>query len=95
MSTSKKTSYTSEFKSRVALEAIRSDKTVNDLAQEFNVASSLVSKWKKLLLANASSAFEIANKTVSDESKDKQLYEQIGKLSMEVDYLKKFANRCH
>jgi transposase-like protein len=43
----KKTSYSNEFKFKVALETIRSQKIIAELVQEFNVASSLISKWKK------------------------------------------------
>ena len=94
MSLSKKSSYSNEFKSKVALEAIKSDKTIADLVMEYNVASSLISKWKKQLLDNASTAFALNNKPQTFDNKEKQLYEQIGKLSMEVSYLKKFVNGC-
>ena len=94
MSLSKKTSYSNEFKSKVALEAIKSDKTIAEVVMEYNVASSLISKWKKQLLDNASTAFALNNKSQTVDNKEKQLYEQIGKLSMEVSYLKKFVNGC-
>ena len=94
MSLSKKSSYSNEFKSKVALEAIKSDKTIADLVMEYNVASSLISKWKKQLLDNSSTAFALNNKPQPVDNKEKQLYEQIGKLSMEVSYLKKFVNGC-
>lgn len=94
MALSKKTSYSNEFKSKVALEAIKSDKTVADLVMEYNVASSLISKWKKQLLNNVATAFSINTKPQPIDNKEKQLYEQIGKLSMEVNYLKKFVNGC-
>jgi transposase len=94
MPLSKKTSYSNEFKSKVALEAIKNDKTVADLVVEYNVASSLISKWKKQLLDNVATAFSVNTKPQSIDNKEKQLYEQIGKLSMEVNYLKKFVNGC-
>ena len=94
MSLSKKTSYSNEFKSKVALEAIKSDKTIADIVMEYNVASSLIGKWKKQLLDIASTAFVLNNKPQMVDNKEKQLYEQIGELSMEVSYLKKFVNGC-
>ena len=92
MSSTKKTSYSNEFKCKVALAAIKNEKTLSDLTMEYNVASSLISKWKKQLIENAVTAFVTNNKPQTMDNKEKQLYEQIGKLSMEVSYLKKFAN---
>ena len=87
----KKVSYDNAFKARVALAAIRGDKTVAQIVTEYNVASSLVSKWKSELLANASSAFGQKKHNKSPEETEHKLYQQIGKLTMEVDYLKKFV----
>ena len=49
MSSTKKSNYTKEFKIKVALSALRNDKTIPQLVEEFSVASSLISKWKKQL----------------------------------------------
>ncbi|MBP7847518.1 MAG: transposase [Burkholderiales bacterium] len=87
-----KTTYENGFKAKVALEAVRGDKTIGEIATEYNVASSLVSKWKSELLANASAAFG-APKQKSPEESEHKLYQQIGKLTMEVDYLKKFVSK--
>lgn len=86
----RKTTYENGFKAKVALDAIRGDKTIAEIATEYNVASSLVSKWKSELLANASTAFGVQKQKSPEESEHK-LYQQIGKLTMEVDYLKKFV----
>ena len=88
----KRTSYDSSFKAKVALEAIRGNRTVAEIAAEYNVASSLVSKWKSELEGNATNAFGAKVPKTTDESEQK-LYSQIGKLTMEVDYLKKFVNK--
>jgi len=88
----KKTSYDNSFKAKVALEALRGDKTVAEIANEYSVASSLVSKWKTELVNNAGQAFGVkSNKT--PEEKEQKLYSQIGKLTMEVDFLKKFVSK--
>jgi transposase-like protein len=55
----KKTNYDNAFKAKVSLEAIRGNRTVTEIATEYNVASSLVSKWKSELSANASNAFGV------------------------------------
>ena len=89
---SKKTSYENSFKAKVALEALRATKTVAEISALYNIASCLVSRWKQELEANASNAFGI--KVVkSPEEQELKLYQQIGKLSMEVDYLKKLCNK--
>jgi transposase-like protein len=89
----KKTSYSNEFKFKVALEAIRSQKTIAELVQEFNVASSLISKWKKQVLDSGSNIFNSATKPTSTDNQEKKLYEQLGRQAMEIDYLKQFAGR--
>lgn len=88
----KRTSYDSGFKAKVALEAIRGNLTVAEIAAHYNVSSSLVSKWKSELEGNASNAFGVKGAKPTEESEQK-LYSQIGKLTMEVDYLKKFVNK--
>jgi transposase-like protein len=88
----RKTNYDNGFKAKVALEAIRGDKTATEIATEYNVASSLVSKWKSELAANAANAFGIKQQKAPEEAEQK-LYSQIGKLTMEVDYLKKFVSK--
>ena len=89
----KKTSYSNEFKFKVALEALRSQKTIAELVQEFNVASSLISKWKKQVLDSGSNIFNSATKPTSTDNQEKKLYEQLGRQAMEIDYLKQFAGR--
>ncbi len=93
MSSAKKTSYTNEFKFKIALEAVKEKKTLSDIATEYNVASSLVSKWKKQLLEGSSAAFAAESKPPSIDAKEKQLYEQLGRQAMEINYLKKFVGR--
>ena len=88
----KKTNYDNTFKAKVALEAIRGNRTVTEIATEYNVASSLVSKWKSELAANASNAFGVKSQKSPDEVEQK-LHSQIGKLTMEVDFLKKFVSK--
>jgi transposase len=88
----KKTNYENGFKAQVALEAIRGNRTVGEIASEYKIASCLVSKWKNELETNAGNAFG-AKKVKSSEEQEQKLYGQIGKLTMEVDYLKKLYNK--
>jgi transposase len=92
MSSGKKTSYSNEFKFKVAVDAIRGHKTIAELVIEHNVASSLISKWKKQLLDCGAKTFATGY-TPQPESKDKSLYEQLGRQAMEIDYLKKCVGR--
>lgn len=94
---SKKTSYDNAFKGKVALEAIKGEKTLNEIAVEYSVSMSLVSKWKRELLSNVGNAFGggNANKVNNNggSANEEKLYKQIGKLTMEVDFLKKFVDK--
>ncbi len=87
----KRKSFTSKFKAKVAIEALKGHQTVNQLAAEFDVHPSQVNAWKKLLLESSSDVFGNGRKKQAEsheEEKDK-LYNQIGRLKVEVDWLKK------
>jgi transposase len=79
------------FKAKVALAATRGDKTTAQLAAEFSVHTSQVTAWKKQLLEQAAELFEDGRRKQRDESAadEQELYEQIGRLKMEVEWLKK------
>ncbi len=80
------------FKAKVALEAIKGMKTLSQIAREYSIHPLQVSKWKKKLLDNAKDLFEdgrIAKTQPESEQLIKELYEQIGMLKVENDFLKK------
>ncbi len=81
----------SSFKAKVALAACRGDKTTAQLASEYEVHAGQVTAWKKQLLAGAAGLFEDGRGRKPDESSadEEQLFEQIGRLKMEVEWLKK------
>nr|WP_309400956.1 transposase [Cerasicoccus maritimus] len=84
--------FTSEFKSKVALEALREQEPLHDIAKRYQIHPTQVTEWKKALLSNASSVFE-HSKDKQEESfkqklKEDRLYKQIGQLQVEVDFLK-------
>ena len=91
MSEKKRKIFTGTQKAKVALEAVKGTKTVNDIAQEFGVHPTQVNQWKKELLANAGSLFEGKRgpKPVDAQSDPDRLYAKIGQLNMELDWLKK------
>jgi transposase-like protein len=90
----RKTDYDNGFKFKVALAALKGDRTYEEIATEFNVSKSLVSKWSIELKKNGAAVYSKENKSNAQEAKEQKLYQQIGQLSMEVDFLKKFQSRC-
>jgi putative transposase len=87
----KRKQHTAAFKAQVALAALKADKTVNELAGQFGVHPTLIHGWKKQLLAGADQVFSNgARLTVGDTEAEKaELFEQIGRLKMELEWLKK------
>lgn len=83
--------HTAEFKARVGLEAVRGVKTASEIAQDFGVHPVLVGQWKKEILDNAEALFEAKRgpKPVEEFSEEDKLYGEIGRLKMQVDWLKK------
>ncbi len=79
------------FKAKVALEAIRGLNTVSELAALYKVHPTQITLWKKQLLEGAAAVFETgaAKKVVTDEPSAAELYEQIGRLKIELDWVKK------
>jgi len=79
------------LKAKVALAAVRGDKTTAQLASHFGVHTSQVTAWKKRLQEGVSELFADGRKSRKDEQSvdEQELYEQIGRLKMEVEWLKK------
>lgn len=92
----KRTTHPATFKAKVALAAIKGDKTVNELASQFGIHANLIYGWKKQLLDNASGLFDgpAARKDAQEgQPETAELFEQIGRLKMELEWLKKKAER--
>ena len=84
--------YDKEFKAKVAIEALRGEKTIQEIAIVFGVHPNLVTNWKKQLLDRADELFEKAGKDKDAEAAERKqdvLYKQIGLLQVENEFLKK------
>src|SRR3954463_6248656 len=87
--------HTAQFKAQVALAALKGDKTVNELAAQYGVHPTLIHGWKKQLLTQAESLFANGSKaaTTDAEAEKTELFEHIGRLKMELEWLKKKSDR--
>lgn len=83
----KRNKFKPDFKAKVALEALKGDKSTAELAQIFGVHPAQISAWKKQLLGSASSVFEGKRPAKADSVDIDELYKKIGKLEMERDFL--------
>jgi len=78
-----------EFKATVALEAIKERRTVNELAGEMSIHPVQVSQWKKIATDGLHGLFARPKKTDAGEALVARLYQEIGQLKVELDWLKK------
>ena len=87
--------YSAEFKAKLALEVIKGNRTLNEIASEAQVHPNLLMQWKRQLLESLPTVF--ADKRVKDNKEQEaltdQLYQQIGQLKVELDFLKKKSGR--
>src|SRR5262249_350733 len=91
----KRKQHSAAFKAQLALAAVRGDKTVNELASQYGVHPTLIHAWKKQLLAGADQVFSNGGRaaTADAEAEKAELFEQIGRLKMELEWLKKKSAR--
>jgi transposase-like protein len=88
-----KRQFTKEFKSKVALEAIKEERTISEIASKFEIHPNLISNWKRQVLNSLPDIFERPNKKSDQEKKQEKekdlLFKNIGELKVENDFLKK------
>jgi putative transposase len=85
--------YSGQFKFQVALEAVKGVKTINQMAGEYSLHPNLISQWKRQLLEEGSTIFDHTTTRQQQQLKENEaeLFEQIGRLKMELEWLKKKA----
>jgi putative transposase len=90
-------SYNANFKAKVALELLKGQRTVNEVATAYGVHPNMITKWKKQLLENLPEIFLNGNqrKEKDTEKLIASLYQKIGQLEVETDWLKKKSGILH
>lgn len=88
MGTSKR-KFSSDFKAKVVLEALRERETIEVLAKRYELHPNQISAWKKEATANLKHVFERGSRSEPSEDQSEKLYAQIGQLKVENDWLKK------
>ena len=94
---SKRKQHKQDFKARVALEALKGEQTVTELACRFGVHPTMIHQWKRALLDGASDIFERGGRTKTPEVSEetvKELHAKIGELAVANDFLSRKLNPC-
>jgi transposase len=89
--------YTSDFKAKVALEAVRGDHSLSELSSRYEVHQTMIGTWRKALLAGLPEIFSDKRRQKDEDSEEEKtrLYEEIGRLKVELDWLKKKSERIN
>ncbi len=88
----KRRNFSPSFKAKVALESVQGLRTISELAQKHKLHATQINLWKKQLLEGAETVFENGKSVAqspSDEPQSAELYEQIGRLNVQLEWLKK------
>lgn len=87
----KRRKHSDEFKAKVALEAVKEVRTLSELSSIFGIHPTVIAHWKRMLVEGAPGVFTLGGggSAKSEEEITGPLYEQIGRLQVEVDWLKK------
>lgn len=92
----KRRNHSSAFKAKVALAALKNDRTLAELAEQFDVHPNQIQDWRKRLLDNAGTIFgQGQRQREQSDDKVKGLHEKIGQLTMERDFLEQGLERIH
>ena len=81
--------YSADLKAKVALEAIKGQRTIQEIGSHYGIHPNMVTNWKKQLLDGAAEIFSTGRANAGEADEKAELYQQIGKLQVDVDWLKK------
>jgi transposase-like protein len=85
--------FSAEMKASAALAAIKGQQTINEIAADYGVHPNQVAQWKKQMLAQAATLFAYPTASTDDAALKDRLYQEIGQLKVELDWLKKKCGR--
>ncbi len=85
----KRRNHSAQFKVKVALAAAKGQKTIAELSQEYKVHPTQIVQWKKQFMDSLPEIFSVRRKKEQQELLTNELYQQIGQLKVEIDWLKK------
>jgi len=92
----KRRNHTAAFKAKVAVAAVRGDKTLSELAEQFDVHPNQIQDWRRRLLDRAGEVFERGGPQAKQTEQElKELHAKIGELTMERDFLESGLERIH
>jgi len=92
----KRRNHSSAFKAKVALAAIKGDRTMAELSEQFDVHANQIQDWRRRLVQEADAVFGRAQRQREyNDEKVKELHEKIGQLTMERDFLERGLERIH
>ena len=96
MSTTRRRRFSAEFKAKVALEAIRGEQTIHDLASRYELHPNMITTWKRQAIDNMATVFAgtAERSSKADDDQINNLHAKIGQLTVERDFLAKAFGRC-
>jgi len=80
--------FSSKFKTKVVLEALKEQSTMQELASKYELQPTQIGKWKKEFIGNASASFDSKQKKDTESIEKDKLFSKIGQLQVEIDFLK-------
>jgi transposase-like protein len=81
--------FSSAFKAKVAIEAIREQSSLSELSEKYQLEGSQISKWKREFIEKSAMVFDLELPQKTSEKETQKLYEKIGRLEVQIDFLKK------
>lgn len=95
MPNSKRKRYSAEFKAKVALEAIKGEQAIAELASRYGLHPNMITNWKRQAIDNMAEAFsgKAERARTNDDARIKELHAKIGQLTVERDFLAKAFGR--